>query len=80
MDTACVEFGSGENELLSKNQLWTVKHRMHRKFHQLKYDVKATKGEIILSSKFWFVTFNLSNRLVLKKKIYNVFSLKFKSV
>lgn len=62
MDTACVEFGSGENKLLSKHQLWIVKHRMYRNMESFKYDVRATEGEIASISKFRSATFNHSNR------------------
>ena len=75
MDTACVEFGSGKNELLSKHQLWKVRHRMHRKFHSFQYDVTATKGEIISNLKFWSVTFDNSTKLEFIAETYNVFHL-----
>ena len=44
-DTACVEYGSGEHEILSKNQLWKVKHRLYSSIHRFQYNVVATTGE-----------------------------------
>ena len=46
-DTACVEYGNEEHEILSKNRLWKVKKRKYERF---KYNVEATRGEMMYDS------------------------------
>ena len=47
LDTACVEYGSGQHEILSKHKLWKVEHRLAFGAQSFKYDIEATKGKLL---------------------------------